>query len=71
MATPWETMKQQPMANSWENKQNCGVRHKVLKVGRRQQTTLKHILTQDLSLRGVRHNPNLNDKHLHDKAIPN
>jgi hypothetical protein len=33
MATPWETMKQQPMANSWENKQNCGVRHKVLKVG--------------------------------------
>jgi hypothetical protein len=32
MATPWETMKQQPMATLWENRQNCGVRHKVLKV---------------------------------------
>jgi hypothetical protein len=33
MATPWETMKQQPMATPWEYKQNCGLRHKVLKVG--------------------------------------
>jgi hypothetical protein len=33
MATPWETMKQQPMATPWENRQNCGLRHKVLKVG--------------------------------------
>ena len=32
MATPWETMKQQPMATNWKNKQNCGVRHKALKV---------------------------------------
>jgi hypothetical protein len=27
-------MKQQPMATPWENKQNCGMRHKVLKVGK-------------------------------------
>jgi hypothetical protein len=33
MVTPWETMKQQPTATPWENRQNCGVRHKVLKVG--------------------------------------
>jgi hypothetical protein len=33
MDTPWETMKQHPMATPWENKQNCGVRHKVSKVG--------------------------------------
>ena len=31
MATAWETMKQQPMATPWENKQNCGVRHRLLK----------------------------------------
>jgi hypothetical protein len=34
MATPWEMMKQQPMATHWENRQNSGLRHKVLKVGR-------------------------------------
>jgi hypothetical protein len=33
MATPWETMKQYTMAAPWENKQNGGLRHKVLKVG--------------------------------------
>jgi hypothetical protein len=33
MATPWETMKQHLIATPWENKLNCGVRHKVLKVG--------------------------------------
>jgi hypothetical protein len=31
MATPWEMMKQQPMATPWENKQICGVRHRQLK----------------------------------------
>jgi len=31
-ATPWETMEKQPIATHWENKQNCGLRHKVLKV---------------------------------------
>jgi hypothetical protein len=32
MATLWETIKQQPMATLWENKQNCGLRHKVSKM---------------------------------------
>jgi len=32
MATPWETMKQQPMATLWKTKQNCGLRHSVLRV---------------------------------------
>jgi len=34
MATPWEKMIQQ-MATPWETKQNCGLRHNVLKVGER------------------------------------
>jgi hypothetical protein len=38
MATPWETIKQQPMATPWENKQNCGLRHKVLNDVGKQQT---------------------------------
>ena len=29
MATSWETMKQQPMASPWDNRQNCGVRHRL------------------------------------------
>jgi len=39
MATPWETMKQQPMTTPWENKQNCGLRRNILKVEGIQQTT--------------------------------
>ena len=31
MAAPWETMKKQPMAAPWENKQNCELHHRLLK----------------------------------------
>ena len=47
----------------------CGLRHKVLKVGRILQTILQQSLTQDLSLRGVLHIQNLNDNHLHSNLF--
>jgi hypothetical protein len=64
---------------------NFGFRHKVLKLGERNQTSWQHFHPYDLYLREVKHNLNLKDNHLRDdlflsslffrgfigKAIPN
>jgi len=73
MATPWETMNQNQMATTWENKQNCGLRHKVFKSCMKIPNNFSALSPSgpvpEISGRVVRHNLNLKDNHLHDNLF--
>jgi hypothetical protein len=72
MATPWETMKQQNNGNALGKQSKLRIApHSSKSCMKIQNNITALFLSQELSLRGVRQNLNLKDKHLHDKAISN